>query len=368
MFWFFFTIIVLLLAHYGDEKNSKGNNYVYARVCLTLTLAYAIGICGEGADRMSYANYYNVELDFFDFHDIIGWVAFDSQDMEIGFYLICKACKILGFSAMGMLFVVSILTNTLVVSVFYRFKYPVVIFALYIVSYYYLAQTNLVRQMLAVAIMLYSLKYLETKSIKKFIIGLFIAFLIHKSSLVYLFVLLFYFFAEKRRKTVQFVLMGLWLISLLAAVHMISLNFSMGSLLEDNRYQYYAENAEKLGHSQTALNWVYNFIVAFCFIYLKDLKEKSIYWAIVVIGAVISNISIETIYLRRVAAYFTPMFCAFAPMLQNKEYFNGNSNVNNWAKYLLYFAIFYYCRHILTFILRGNEQIGTQIRSILEIF
>lgn len=367
MFWLIFSVAVLFLANYGEKRKSNEKYYIYARCCLVLVLSYAIGICSTSADRPQYIMLYENRLFDFGFGNVGDWLSLASIDVEIGFVLLCKLCKLIGLSAVGMLFVVSLITNSLVVSVFYRFRYPVIVFLLYIISLFFLQQTNLVRQMLAVSIGLYSLKYIEEKNFLSFVILVFVAFLFHKSSIILVLFAPLCLLKKIPPKTLKITLTVLWILSLLIYVGMVALDLSILGIFGETRYDTYLTGQnETLGVSKQQFDITYNIFVVFYLLFAKFDEKKAIYAIFFVLGCVVYTISLRIVPFYRMGFFFTPIFCAYLPTLMEEN--KLETSMSQSKQILFAVVILWYGRFLLSRMTEGYEQIGGTVGSIMDIF
>ena len=366
MFWFFFTILVLLFAYYGDETNAKGKNYIYARCGLILVLSYGSAFCGSAADRPGYEFFYNYELDVFSSQDIFDFLSMENTEMEIGFVAIAKLCRVIGLSSLAWVFLLSILTNTLIASTLFRFRGSVFIYFFFLFTGAYFPQVNFIRQMLAVSIVIYAFKFIECRQVRRYILFICCAYLIHKSAIIGLLLVPLCFKKCIDSKLFKYVLIGLWILSLLMARNLISINIPL-DFLSESRYEHYSENSDTLGHGKAVFDWMYNLFVAIFFLFGKISKEKFVYLTCLVLGVAISNLSINMIFISRMGLYFSLFYCAFIPMLYYGTNFRSTIKSGN-PQTLHYFFLLYYSQNLLTYISMGNSVVGTEIRSILNLF
>ena len=120
MFWIVFTILVLLFAYLGDEKVTKDRKLRgLFRALLVFTLSYTVALCSDSADRQGYLDLYKYDINLYRFTNIGEWLGLESRDTEIGFVILAKLCRSIGLSGDGMLFVVALITNALIVSVWH---------------------------------------------------------------------------------------------------------------------------------------------------------------------------------------------------------------------------------------------------------
>ncbi len=370
MFWIVFSFFVLLLAHLGDETVTKAESprSTY-RVLLIFLLAYAIALCGESTDRYGYIWVFENSLHQYHITKVWEWLSIANTETEIGFVIIQKLLYLLGLSGIGFLFVISLTINTIVVNLFYKFRYPVLIFFLYIMSYFYIQQTNVVRQSLAVAIGLLSIKYIIEKDWKRFLLVVFIAFTIHKTSLVLLLFTPFVFIDEnneKRAKVIRYLFWALWGLSLLSIKTGF---FSLDRILDygGTRYDHFVEDDIAVGAKDTEFNFMYNLFVGLYFFAFKQTKHL-IYTAFFVTGCVFENLAMSTSVMTRMSLYFSPLYCAFAPTLiaHTKLPISKDKRTITALQTLLF--LYYFRKMFQQRIADKYEQIGYHINSILDIF
>ena len=370
MSWTFFSFIVLLSAYLGDkEHNSK--NYIYFRILLVVTLSYLVGMSGiVSTDHNEYAAFYaNLKyLDFKSFFSVVDFNFFDSRitnelRFEIGFALLNYACSLLGLSEAAFFLVVATITNALFVNFFYRYKHAVFTVLLYITSMYYLQEINLVRQMLAVSVFLYSVKYIEQKQMLQSILFVVIAASIHASSLLLLpFCFVTYINFSRENIVFHSILFGLWFFSILVAVGLVF--FDVGGIIQmSNYYEGYANDRLE---NDLVFDIVLNFVVVLSFIGLiiKKLHFQPII-IFTIVGAVLSNISLSFYILFRYALYFTPCFCVAAPLvLSGFTQFRINNKLT--VPSVLVFA--YYVYILATAYILGKPLLGSKMYSFSDLF
>ncbi len=369
MFWIVFTILVLLFAYLGDEKVTKDRKLRgLFRALLVFTLSYTVALCSDSADRQGYLDLYKYDINLYRFTNIGEWLGLESRDTEIGFVILAKLCRSIGLSGDGMLFVVALITNALIVSVFYRFRYPVLSFFLFIMTLTFLQEANLVRQLLAASIGLYSTRYIVEGNWKKYLIFVFIAFTIHKSSLLLLLALPLLFVKDSHYKTFRYVMLGLWLSSFIFVVYRFPLLERFSMLFEATRYTAYGDDSVTLGISDVSFNLFYNAIVLFFFLFGKKPRHV-VYLFYFVMGCFLQNSAFNMILLMRASLFFFPMYCAMSPeILADNKLTEGKQGKSlGTAMQGLLFLV--YLRTLLVQYV-GNEAtyIGTHVGSIFDIF
>lgn len=369
MSWLIFSIIIVVSAYLGDASIYKTKSirkwlpYVF-RAFLVVALSYLIGFGSQsGQDHVAYVYFYDGNYvssfsfaDTFDLGSKFGW-------SEPGFVAISKLIKLLGFGEAGYFFIISLITNAFMVAVFYRFRVPALVFVIFITSIYYNQQMNIVRQMLAVSFFLYSLKYIETHQVSRYVVSILITALFHFSAI---FLLVLVPFAMKKQNLTQKELympfLVVWIISVLFALGGGSLD--IGSLFGDfNLYHKYLTNEDMIG-SKASFNLFFNFFALLYFLLFK--REKiGIYDIIFLLGCIVLNFSVPLNNLLRFSYYFTPIYCAYIPtmLLQSAD------NKNQYAKPVFWVTSIYYCSVlILSYIMNPAQIMGSEMYDWSEFF
>lgn len=342
MFWFLSSLFAFVFAYYGQESVSRDMHMrVLSRVCLVLLLGYVIGFGGKNyVDHAHYIEMYRYvgvhDMNFFSLAEKV-------EGAEVGFWLLMKTLNILGINYVGFFFLVSILTNGLIVNAFYRYRYPVLALMLYMVSSIFGIQCNLVRQMLAVAIVFYILKYLEERDWLKYIIGLIIASSIHRTAFLMIIFLPLCFVKEKVFKLLRYVLLALWLSSLLVYFGLLKIDISryfFTFFVSD--YNAYFSDMDFTRSGEQEFNVFYHFAILLWLVFLYKNDKRDILGIIVVIGGVLMNFVNEIPAVVRMSYYCSIVGYVFIPEL----FYN---NMTKLRKYYNMFIYIYILRTALTY-------------------
>lgn len=190
MFYIFSLLILFFFSIKGYDKRGL--------IIILLFLSFFLGFRDEtvGEDTSSYVEYYDLlSLDIF------------SGYMEKGWNLIAVICKQFSFSAYVFNFVVAIITLMAICPVCTQFNNKkingVAVFLLFSLGFY-LHMFNIMRQFLAISIVLIGYSYLAKGQKKKFIITILIASFVHLASL---FALLMVFYDKFRFTTKKAILL-----------------------------------------------------------------------------------------------------------------------------------------------------------------
>ena len=198
----------------------------------------------------------------------------------------------------------------------------------------YFDQTfNLLRQYMAMAILLYSYKYVINRSLGKFIIMLFIAMSFHASAII--FIITYFTFNFKIKKNFSTIFIYLFLCVLLFYFS----NFIF-KLLELTPYAGYLTSKtwgvqEEVTKIAPMMNFLILFVIIICYwIYnrLNDKVSNSIF-IIVIIGSLMTILSFRFTPIGRVASYFS----IFSVILLT----NTIAQIYNKRKRFLFYSFFF---------------------------
>lgn len=318
MFWILVGLLALLFAYLGSVKIKY--RYIY-RALLVITLAFPVGFGGTSSvDHEGYARNYNYMSsrsvsELISEYDFIGSITSHREETyEVGFTAFIILINKLGFTEAAFFVIVALLTSGLYVSLFYRFKLTPLIVLVFLTTVYYSHQANLVRQMVAVTLFLYSVKYLEKEMMWKYILIVLLASTVHTSALL---LLLFAPLSLIKRDSVVFwnTLLAIWLFTLPIALHLININlYSFSYILN---YTISVDDSINVG-ARIDFDIVYNSFVLLLFVLRRYIPVDYVkYAALFVIGGILLNVSQQMTLIYRFALYFTPLLCVFIPNLLN---------------------------------------------------
>lgn len=219
---------------------------------------------------------------------------------------------------------------------------------------------NLVRQMLAVSIFLYALKFFEEKKLIKYIVFVLIAALIHFSSIFLLLLLVFYKKNLKPENKTITIVFFLWLISIIVSFWG---DINLSWLNAGGVYSKYITNEGLIG-SVATFNVFFNFFTLIYFLFYRKLN-LDIYSIIFVIGCIVLNISVSFNNLLRFSYFFTPIYCAFVPTML----INCIKSGNGMAKPIFWLTGLYYIAALIIFYIFNPSQImGSEMYNWSEFF
>ena len=369
-FWFVFPLFVVIFAYLGDETKTK-NKLVsqLSRIFLLFTISIVLATCGSVyTDHEAYKNFYYwfTKTEGVDVSNI-GEFFFSKTEasvspLENGFaYLVWLIGK-LNLTHIGFFFIIGAITNIFIIKSLYRFQYPVLVFLLYIMSVHFQQELNLIRQMLAVALVFYSLRYIEKCEWRKFLLLIIISFMFHQTSVIALPFLSLCFVKNSRNlwKIAKPVLMCLFVFSILVALRKLVFDLSSITMYFDI-YEGYMDNEDRIGVGEQKIKPLYNLIVLLTLLRYKQENGKLIYIVFMVIGCVLNNLSIQAPNLSRIALYFTFAYIPMVPYLLGNCHLLKNRKVSSLCLYL--YAAFYVSL-LIKFILYGNHILGSKIENL----
>lgn len=315
MYWFVIVFLSLLFAYCGGRNNVLVRNEImqnFFRLMLVTILSYNIAFSGANyQDHEGYKLFFYSSINYdFSIADINGIFAQREFGMEFGYLLLNKLFYNLGFGAVGFFFVIAFITNSLFISVVYRFRYPVFCILAFITSGFYYQEGNLVRQMLAIAMFLYSIKWLRTDkmgSTLKYVLLILCATLIHTSAfLLLLFVLFRYLKVRKCIQTLNIILFLFWSLSVLIKLGLFNFSTAIELFSFLTFYQNYLTTTNSVGlEDLSRYAYLYDLCLLIYFICEDKQKvENYQYKFFFVLGGILANIATQLPNVYRFSLYF----------------------------------------------------------------
>lgn len=183
---FIILLIVFLISDRLNDKDMKRILWFLAVVMILL----AGGRNWVGADYPVYFNMYNVGFpQYTTYEDVFRKATFQPNSMEIEwlFVLLNKLCFDLGFPFFVVTFITATVAISLLVSSFIKYS-PLAAYSLlsYFMATYFFTENGQMRQGLGTAICVFSIKYIIERKLWKFLLLMFIALGLHKSSVIFI--------------------------------------------------------------------------------------------------------------------------------------------------------------------------------------
>ena len=358
MIWAVFSFLVLLFAHLGGLNSLSRRKTIFYRVCLVLVLSVMTGFGSVvGTDHYEYVLMYNGMQGFSLDVDFISW--FGQYSVEPGFQFLLFLGKTLHLSEPLFFFAWAVLMNSLFVAVIYRYPYPEIAILALILASIFAQEVNILRQVLAVSIIVYCIKYLNNRKPLWFILGTIVAVSLHSSALVCILLLLTFFVKKNESNHAYFwVFLVLWVFSLFVVVGLFQIPVldSISGLLVNSRYSNHFIENESLGYGAFQFNYFYNCLMILVFFAMY--KYPRIELIIIAIGCILQNFSAQVGPLIRISLYFTTMMpLAIGMILSQNNYEKQNRSYIVYARYLVF--AFYIFTLVFKYIL-GNPILGSK--------
>ena len=180
---------------------------------------------------------------------------------------------------------------------YYIYKYsqiPWLSFFIFIAMGFYASTFNLLRQMMAMSIIMYSLKYIEKRHFIKYLIGVCCAMLFHVSAIC---TLLLYPFMKVRITCINFIGLTAILFLLFNVFGKYILNFFIANLYTDYT----------LGQvNVTGINMlIFLFIVTLAAIVLTDITENDIHIHMIALACLLQFLALDFSMMARIVVYFS---------------------------------------------------------------
>ena len=218
------------------------------------------------------------------------------------------------------------------------------------------------RQMLAVSLFLYSLKYIADRKPLKYIVSILITALFHYSSIFLLALVPFAYSKFKYNgRNINSVLLVIWIVSAIMAIGGAS--FDVASIFSGmGSYHKYLTSDNMIG-SKAVFNLFFNFF-AVCYFLFKKRESIGIYDIIFLFGCICLNFSVPLNNLLRFSYYFTPIYCAFVPTMLLQA---GDSN-KQLAKPIFWGTSVYYVAVLIISYINTSQLMGSQMYEWSEFF
>lgn len=230
---YFFVLLILLFMFLLEYFGLSTKITIFS----SLILVFTAGLRGYhvGADTKAYwSSYLQVKS------------GYDGLSFEIGYKFMERLGAAIGLSPTQFLFIISLITTTLIAHFFYIYtKYPSAAIAYYYARFFFLRDMNQLRQALAAAILLYGILFIWKKNLFAFSAVVLVAASIHQASLIFFPLYFFVWFFRKKN-----ILNYKKYFSLLIIVLILSLfqtDFLTQILGESNDYLIYSGYVNSLG-------------------------------------------------------------------------------------------------------------------------
>ena len=358
MAWLFFSFFVLLFTHLGEEKRMPQGHVMFFRVCLVLTLSIMTGLGSVvGNDHPAYVDIYN-EVDSFDANfNILSF--FLQYSIEPGFQLLNIIGNRLHLTEPLFFYCLACIMNALFVSVLYRYPYPTLGILAFILSSTFFQEVNILRQVLAMSVILYSLKYIESYKPWHFCVGVLVAASFHTSAIICVLLLfLLLFRSDAKNKVLFWVVLSLWVLSLLSVLGISNIPIlgSISDIMGGTRYDVKLSENDNLGYGTYQFNYFYNVLMVLVLLSLR--KAYRVETIIIAMGCILQNFASQLAPLIRIALYFTALMpIAIGSVLSSMHFEMKMGKIIGYVRYLV---IAYYVFVLIAHYILGSPILGSK--------
>lgn len=296
LYWINFIVVALFLCFLSLEESLNSRIRKVFQILLILTVIYF------SAFRDGLGQDYDGYFDLLKYGELTEY-----SIKEPGFSLFSNIVFFTYLSPIFFFLVMSTVTNYLFLKSFYRYRNTFIIVFIYLTgSIFYFNTFNLVRQMFAVSIFMYSVRFIEDRKFFYYLICILIATTLHTSAL---FLLPVYFFIHKVFSK-NWLLFIVFLSFLIGQVIKLNLTNFLGQFL--SVYYWYFEGDEVVVDSGY-LTLFFNVILICLIFYRKKNNEikYNISFNLFFIGVILYNLIPSFYFLFRFATYFI----MFAPIV-----------------------------------------------------
>lgn len=311
MFWIFFVIVIVVFSVLGMRAQEKYKNATIFKLLLTVLFAYVISAGASFAtDHVNYVFDYNSSkyLKFSELGlDLLRRYALGGVGYELGYETLALIGHSVHLAFPGFMFFLMLFVNYVYVDFAFKHKYPVLSLLFFCISNIFFLEANLVRQSVAAAIFVFSLRYIENRELWKCIVAFFVAMLFHISAVILLPVyLLMVLPSNGISNRMKVILYGIWCVSVLIGVLDIDVSFGHSFMIENESLGRYSDkymNDKDIIGMKTSFDLLSNFVILMTLALSKQELKPDM--ALLVIGAIFLNLAVPIPNLGRIAIYFT---------------------------------------------------------------
>lgn len=325
IFLLIFIIIFRFFVISFPKLSKETKNLFFLRVCfLVFTILVGFREFNVGNDTSTY-------LALFKNCSILGWKSIELiANYEKGYLILNVLISLISNSSRFFMIILSIICNYSI----YKFikdnsKNYFVSIIFYITLLFFYSSMTMMRQFVALSIILLGFKYVKNKSLIKFILIVLLASTFHSSAFIALLLYPMYHLKFTNKKVVLILIISIFVYVFLGSL------FNNISLYLNKSTAY----IDKLGDVKVAsvlYTAVYFVIYIFTYVLLKNNKNEknnSFYLFIALISFLINFLSIKISILSRASQYFTIFIIVILPNIIDQYKFDKRS------KPIMYFII-----------------------------
>lgn len=330
---FLFTLLIAKVMGMTKRNFFKRNKFlhVFFFLVIFIPLIYLYGMrYNIGVDWHNYIDFYKMILKGKSFD-------FRNSNFEIGYILINICASIFFHFENGIMFFVGILIFLLLylnIKVYHLCIDPILAIYIFLCVYFGFACNGL-RQLLAVLIVLYGYNYLLRQDIKKYVVTIILAGLIHKSAI---FCLLFCFLYELAKKRMLFYK----IIMLISAFAIVFLKKPILLLLKKISIygSYWDYGGSGIVRGLAFLCYVIPIIILIELFIEKKIEEKFRFFVFLMYMQIpIQSLGIFNNVMERMALYCSIVQIILIPAIVKKSKYSQIIKIACYAWYSFYFCI-----------------------------
>jgi len=179
---FIVSLILCYIYEKNIDKNSKKNRIIWGLIIIMPTVLVSGLRYGIGIDFFEYDKQFNEVIS----NENVNYRYYLQEPLNL---VLIYISNIIFRCSQGYFFIYAFLTMMFAFKAIESYKNKISmtlgLFIFYMV--YYLVSFNIIRQMLAVVIVLYALKYIEKRNFKKYVLYVILAMTVHKTAIIALF-------------------------------------------------------------------------------------------------------------------------------------------------------------------------------------
>lgn len=270
MFKFLFLLIILFIIFALFSKNKK-------KICLLTFLLFTIYLALR-SETMGLNDTSNIYHPLFNVMDTVRFtdILTNSHYQDFGFFTIFKIIKVCFDNYRICLAILAAIYVFCILKFIYKYSSDVAISIIIFLSMYLLYGTYLLRQVIAIGIILLSYKYIKSRNIKKFGLTVIFASFFHKTALIFFIAYPFCKFNRFGKKNYIYILICYLIVKyaysfLIKIIPLLDFTGKVEMALTHHIYTIGSGNFSMLG---ILLNVLILIITAYFSQFLKDEKEK----------------------------------------------------------------------------------------------
>ena len=319
--YLFFIIILFILAYFEDKSQciKQKNNYIYIAEIL-LILFFGL----RGFVQSDFQNYYPWFEYLPTLWEINDFESAFEENYEPGFVLLSIMCKSISSNYFVWIFIFSLIDIILLKKIFNQYSVNCCLsFAIYFAIGALIMEFNLMRNIKAILILVYAIKYIRYKQMWKFFLCVIIATLFHITAII--FVPLYFVLDKKWPKSVLLMIFIVCVTVLISQVKLLSIVLPKITTFLGGVYIKKAELYDVSGMLDVSYGISFGFIersVTFFMVYLFYDKwvdktgNRYIFPNMIVIYFMCFSLLAEmSVLLERFAYYFALSYSIFYPNL-----------------------------------------------------